>query len=194
MKVSPVLEETRILSFLNIINGLEPSAGRLLIFSLLAGRTLEIRSSTREVGRRIADALSLILPNNKTRDVTYFANVVLTRTEGNGFNQTLEVNNQGCFSFTSIRCKCEENVGNCSECSTVSNSTAVQRMINVAKCCELNSCTVHTSILAAVEGILAHAKVWKRIGSGADKRTFLRRLGFGFSDAEILNFFQIFIS
>ena len=190
VKLSPVLEESRIFSFLNIINGLTPGAGRLLLFSILAGRTLEIRSSNRELGRRTADALSLVLPNNKTRDFTYFANVVLTSSDDNGFHQTLTVKTPGSFSFKSVSCRCSENPGNCSDCTSVGGSMAVGRLFNIVKCCELNSCTVHTSILAAVEGILVYAKIWKRIKSGADKRTFLRRLGFGFSDAEILNFFQ----
>lgn len=207
VKSSLGLDESRIFPLLDIFSGLTAGERRALLYVLLAGRPLEIRSPARESGRRIAHALSLVLPNNRARDATYFANVVITSTDGGEVNNSLVLDpgNGAKFAFRSQVCSCRgdsscsesscrlRTTSSCAQCQQADSSVAVGRLLSVVSCSELNSCTVHTRILSTVQGILYHAKVWARLRPGTEKKNFLWKLGFGAGDGEILNFFQMFL-
>ena len=71
------LDEPRIELLAKILSGLCRCRCGSLFYNLLSGSGLEIRSPDRETGRKVADALAVILPNNKKNDSVYFANVVI---------------------------------------------------------------------------------------------------------------------
>jgi len=190
VKSSLVINQPRILLFASIFEALSVNSAKCLLYCLLAGQTLGISCLSRDLGRQVADSLALVLPNNKDR---YFVNVVLTdKSDEHTFSNTLSVIRDASwpqYKFSSNICCC----GSCRECRPVGNSLAVNKLLSVISCRSLNSCTLHTKVLTIVEGILLHSKIWAKLKSGSDKRNFLRRLQFNAKDANIFNFFQMFL-
>lgn len=183
--------------FLRIVASFQGPTAKVLLYTLLAGRALQISSCGRDTGRQVADALSSFLPNNKNRDSTYFANVVLSASENSEFNYTLTVRGAPVaptYHFHSRLCTCHGAADSCcTDCSYAGSSTAVGQLHTILCCPYLKSEVVHTKVLAVVQGILHHANIWSKLKHGADKRTFISRMGFAASDAQILNFFQMFL-
>jgi len=223
IRSSVELYEARILLFMNIFLSFPAVESKVLLYCLLAGRALEISCPVRFAARQVADALITILPNNRRRDATYFANVILCTSGSDQFDYTLNVSSDcaGCvhdFSFDNKCCTCS--VGNCSptaaaqskmdsgdgarkttvssnyckDCSIASSSVAVGRLFNIIGSCGLNIGARHTKIVSFVEDIVNHSKIWAKLKSGQAKKMFLAKLGFALSDAKILNFFQMFLS
>ena len=208
MKCSVLMEESRILTICDIVRGLSPPATAVLLFNVLAGKTIEIISSRREISRQIASALSIILPNNKRRDSTYFANVILSSSSrSTDFNHSLTVDasEKSNFQFSCRLCNSSKKgvdsynndasskLGSCVECASAGSSLSVGRLLKILSCRDLNPCTLHTRILTTVEGILNTAKIWSKNRTDNERKIFLRKLNFAPSDAEILNFFRMFL-
>jgi len=88
------LDESRIELLVKISSGLCKCQCKNLFYNLLSGSGLEIRSLDRESGRKVADALAVILPNNKKNDSIYFANVVLSQIMTENVNKQTRENSQ----------------------------------------------------------------------------------------------------
>lgn len=194
VKSSFVMNQARILLFASVFEGLPVNSAKCLLYCLLAGQTVGISCSSRDLGRQVADSLALLLPNNKDRDSTYFVNVVVLtdKSDEHTFSNTLSVVREASrpqYTFSSNICCC----GSCRECRPVGSSLAVNKLLSVISCRRLDTCTLHTKILTIVEGILQHSKIWAKMKTGSDKRNFLRKLEFNANDANILNFFQMFL-
>jgi len=205
MKSSLSMDEARILTLCDIVKSLPQPATSVLLFNVLAGQTIEISSSRRELSRHIASALSIILPNNPKRDSTYFANVVLSSVcQSNHFKYSLNVD-YGSHSFTCKSCNgfdfdahCESNnlasnTDLCKNCKSAGSSLAVGRLLRILSSQDLSPCTLHTRILSTVEGILHTAKIWSKNRTDHERKVFLRKFNLIQSDSAILNFFKMFI-
>ena len=218
VKTSLVIDQQRILLLTTIFNDLPPPTGKWLLTCLLAGHAVGIKcrvtaavgGTPREIGRRVAECLALVLPNNKERDAKIFANIVLAgSTDGAAlpaacddadnssvvFPNQLTITSQPgssrlVFSFNSSQvCLC----GECRKCRTHVTSASVNKMARLVTCPGLQSFALHAKILTIVEGILQKARLWPKLGTVGERKTFLRGLELNASDANILDFFQLFL-
>ena len=189
LKNSVPFDEARIALFREIFSQFEPGPSRLLLSRILAGRGLTVTGERRELCRRAAHALALLLPAN-TRGLSFSSDAAckyqLLIKAADGLRAS--------YSFSGPSCSCRDREaagsGGCPECSNAWSSSVVGTIVSILASTDMNSCTVHSRLLATVEGTLHNATIWSKLRSDSDKKSFLRKFGLGQGDEDILNFFS----
>lgn len=154
--------ESRILLLTEILQNVPTCCAKVLMYCLLAGLALEIRCKARRAARLVADALSIVLPNNKSRDATYFANVILSESSvaTSEVDYTLEVtlNGRRCgarpgfnYSFRSRKCTCGgAGDGHPDTSRRVEQLQAAGGAADICNDCSVASCSVAVGRLVSI--------------------------------------------
>lgn len=133
-------DEARIELLVKILSSMTREQCGVLLHNLLSGKGLEIQSPDRRSGRKVADALASVLPNNKKAEAVYFANVVLSLSSPekdvdatDGCNKlirhSLVVKDPSMSSFHFLdaeQCKCcctATTTNNARECTTTATTS-----------------------------------------------------------------------
>jgi len=158
------------------------TACRVLLYRLLSGQTIQVRSDERQLARATSHGLCVLLPHNLTTSPTCFANLVLTGSDLEQDGPGLQVAEGPTFTYFSSKPSCSPRISS----SIVNKFCRVLSKVNVPV--EVQEMQVRTE----VERVLLLARTFAKVHLDAAKNTFLARNCLETADLEILNFFQMF--
>jgi len=193
MKSSVIFPKAPLETLLKILTQIGLPNFKILLYHLLSGKTLQIKSKLRHLSRKVGDSLCILLPNNLSRNPSYFANLVLASTEMEDITPQLKVgledSSQSQFVFKS--CSCQRGV-TCISCQHVISSSFVAKFCKIFNNLKIPKTIQEMSIRSFGEMILLQARVFMKLKNKSEKKIFLTKNGFTASDEEILNFFKMF--
>ena len=209
MKSSVIFEKASLDIIVDIKSQLGAQNFKILLYHILSGKTLQIKSQQRYISRKIGDSLCLFLPNNLTRNQSCFANFILTTNdvvdnlpsttqlditcEGNDCN--LESGTKMTFSLVSDSCQCFDSYNTvfscCKTCKNLNNSTIITKLCKILKNCNLPKTVKEMTLRTHGETILLQSRVFSKLAHN-QKCDFLLQNNFTAIDAEILSFFKFF--
>lgn len=191
MKTSVIYPKASLETILRISQHIGVHQFRTLLYHLLGGKTIQIKSKFRHLSRQIGDTLCLLLPNNLTRNPFCFANLVLANPDMEDILPQLSVHLGGNseVNFTFHSCSSARDL---SCCPKVISSNIVMKFCKLFSNQKIPKTIQEMSIRSFVEMVLLQARVFMKLSTSTDRRIFLGKNGFTANDEEILTFFQMF--
>jgi len=197
---------------LNIILQMKTQLGtqhfKIILYHILSGRTLQIKSQKRYVARKVGDCLCIFLPNNLSRNQICFANLILTTNElieDLPATAQLEINENSkfCseseaslkFNLNSDNCKCYDNYvtdfSYCKFCKSLNESTIISKLCKILKNSDVPQTVQEMKIRTFGEIILLQSRVFCKLNN-SQRNQFLKNNNYTAIDAEIFIFYKFF--
>jgi len=193
MKSSVIFPKASLETLLKILSQIGLPNFKILLDHLLSGKTLQIKSKLRQLSRRVAESLCMLLPNNLSRNPSYFANLVLATSDMDNIYPQLKVgleqSPESQFVFKS--CSCHRGL-TCLSCPHVMPSNFVAKFCKIFSNLKIPKTIQEMSIRSFGEMILLQSRVYMKLKTQSEKKLFLNKNGFTALDEEILNFFKLF--
>eukprot|EP00090_Calanus_glacialis_P008060 TRINITY_DN16409_c0_g1_i1.p1 TRINITY_DN16409_c0_g1~~TRINITY_DN16409_c0_g1_i1.p1 ORF type:complete len:309 (-),score=18.83 TRINITY_DN16409_c0_g1_i1:20-838(-) len=193
MKSSVIFPKASLETLLQILTQIGLPNFKILLYHLLSGKTLQIKSKQRHLSRKVGESLCIMLPNNLIRNPSYFANLVLATNDMEDiFPQLivgLEDSSESQYVFNS--CSCHKGLA-CLNCPQVISSNFVVKFCKIFNNLKIPKTIQEMSIRSFGEMILLQARVFVKIKTPSEKKIFLNKNGLTGGDEEILNFFKLF--
>lgn len=200
MKSSVIFSRTSLPLLLDVLAQVGPSSFKVILYYLLSGKRLQVRSSLRQLARRVAEGLCILLPNN-LRANSCFANLVVASQQVEEeespqlrVEEKAQQSSPLQFKFLPPGCCCSIHVDNCSACMKPFQvvSSFVSKICKIFSNINLPATIQEMSVRSFSEKILLHSRVYQKLKTATEKRSFLSQNGFTSTDEEILNFFRMF--
>jgi hypothetical protein len=193
------LQEEQTQLFQLLCTKLTQASRCLLLFSLLSGRPVHVQSDRRDEVQRCLD---LVLPRplsltHRSSQAQAWATLTVHLPPAH-LSPAQWGGEEDCqVSLSCPTCSCSQSrVGTaaCPACSPASSSTIVAAWLRIIRSEQLTLTARHMRIVTTVAESAIQAKAWLRLKSPADKRSFLKKLGFSKSDGEIFDMYGSFLS
>jgi len=170
---------------------LEAREWHTVLYLLLAGKSLQIRSSQRHLSRTTSECLCLLLPNNLPSSTTLFANLLLADPELElpGPRISIEPGPDLSPSY-SFLCG-HSSIASCSLCSLAQSSCIVRKFESLFSNTVLPPEIQEMRIRTEVERCLLQSRIFLHL-TEKDRKTFLTRSRLSSADYDILVFFHMF--
>ena len=209
MKSSVIFEKASLDTIVDIKTQLGAQNFKILLYHVLSGKTLQIKSHQRYISRKIGDSLCIFLPNNLTQNQTCFANFILTtndHVENLPSTTQLEITSSEddltdraesklIFSLISDCCHCFDSYSTvfscCKTCKSLNDSIIITKLCKILKNCNLPKTVKEMTLRTHGETILLQSRVFSKLAHN-QKCDFLLQNNFTAIDAEILSFFKFF--
>jgi len=193
MKSSVIFPKASLETILTILYHIGLPNFKILLDHLLSGKTLQIKSKLRQLSRRVGESLCMLLPNNLSRNPSYFANLVVATGDMENIFPQLAVgsdeSSESQFVFKS--CGCDRGML-CTRCPHVMPSNFVAKFCKLFSNPKIPKTIQEMSIRTFGETILLQSRVYMKLKTQSEKKLFLNKNGFTALDEQILNFFKLF--
>merc|ERR1711892_606723 len=194
MKSSVIFPKASLGTLLKILSQTGLPNFKILLYNLLSGKAVQIKSKSRLLSRQVVESLCMMLPNDLTKSKeTYFANLVLATSDMEDMFPQLVVgvedSSEPQFVFKS--CSCHRGF-NCLNCPQVIPSSVLTKYCKIFNNLKIPKTIQEMSMRSFGELILLQARVFAKLQPQSDKTTYLYKNGFTARDEEILNFFKLF--
>ena len=201
------LREERTQLFQLLCHKLPPASCRLLLFGLLSGRPLHVLHS--EQRDAVRSCLGLVLPSQLAQPIhpsqaqawatLSFRAAARPPTAGGDPGLLLLAGGECEASLACPTCICSgvsrlaAAATTCPACHAATSSMLVGRWMRIVRSEQLTLTARHMRMVTTVAEAVVQAKAWMRLKSPADRREFLKKLGFTKSDGEIFDMYNIFL-
>jgi len=195
MKSSVIFPKAPLETLSKIIIQIGFPSFKILLYHLLSGKTLQIKSNLKHLSRSVGDSLCIMLPSNLSRSPSYFANLVVATSDMEDLAPQLTIHlEDSSNSLPQFGFKCCTGQGGfiCTCCHQQRTSSFVAKYCKIFNNLTINKTIQEMSIRSFGEQILLHSRVFTQLNNPTEKRIFLTKHSFTASDEEILIFFQMF--
>ena len=189
------LQEERTQFFQLLCRKLSPPSCRLFLYALLSGRPLKVQGDQRD---QVLSCLDLVLPGPLRQQLPMviqpaWATLIVKAASAKGDPPSdVSLTCQACSCCAMERALVASSTV-CVTCGAANTSTLVARWTRIVRSDQLSVAAQYMRMVTAVAEAVVQARAWRRLRSPADKRDFLKKLGFARSDGEILDLYNLII-
>jgi hypothetical protein len=173
------------------LHQVDPAEWRALLYRVLSGRTVQVRSSERALARTACEGLCILLPHNLATSPACFANLVLAGPDlEDEPGPKLGVAPGPAYTF-----RCDHlafTTAPCEGCGLAAASGLVTRFCRAVAAGQVPPDIQEMWLRTEVERALLQARIFIQLTESADQKAFLARSGLQPADQAILAFFGMF--